>query len=218
MKKILKYLVTMVLIFAVLCSTLVISVNAYVKKVGTDAMRTTEEATQLKDVDCIIIYGCLVLEDGTPCNVLKDRLDKGIELYKKGAAPKIIMSGDHSSDDYNEVAAMKQYAINAGVPSEDIFMDHEGYSTYETAYRAKEVFGAKKVILVTQKYHLYRAVYIAESLGIEAYGVASDYEMHESREVFARCKDFITSMFKPAPANLGIKCSLSGNGNMTNAA
>lgn len=217
MKKVLKITVITILILVVSCSTFVLGVNAYVKAVGNNKILTTDEATKLEDADCIIIYGCFVNEDGTPCNVLKDRLDKGIELYKKGAAPKIIMSGDHSSDDYNEVAVMKQYAIDAGVPSEDIFMDHEGYSTYETAYRAKEVFDAKKVILVTQEYHLYRAIYIAESLGIETYGVASDYDMQESREVLARCKDFITCIIKPAPANLGCKLPVSGNGNMSNA-
>lgn len=218
MKKILKNLVAMILICIVICSSGVIIVNAYVKNVGKNTICTTEEATELEDVDCIIIYGCLVLKDGTPCNVLKDRLDKGIELYKKGAAPKIIMSGDHSSDEYNEVAVMKQYAINAGVPSEDIFMDHKGYSTYETAYRAKEVFEANKVILVTQEYHLYRAVYIAKNLGINAYGVSSTFTMHETREVLARCKDFLTCIFKPEAANSGDKLPISGNGDLTNAA
>lgn len=218
MKKILKNLVAMILICIVICSSGVIIVNAYVKNVGKNTICTTEEATELEDVDCIIIYGCLVLKDGTPCNVLKDRLDKGIELYKKGAAPKIIMSGDHSSDEYNEVAVMKQYAINAGVPSEDIFMDHKGYSTYETAYRAKEVFEANKVILVTQEYHLYRAVYIAKKLGIKAYGVSSTFTMHETREVLARCKDFLTCIFKPEAANSGVKLPISGNGDLTNAA
>ena len=202
----------------IVCSSFVIGVNACVKAIGDNAILTTEEVVKIKDVDCIVIYGCFVREDGTPCNMLKDRLDKGIELYKKGAAKKIIMSGDHSSEDYNEVAVMKQYAIDAGIPSNDIFMDHKGYSTYETAYRAKEVFGAKKVILVTQEYHLYRALYIAKNLGIEAYGVASDYSIYESREIFARCKDFLTCIFKPSPANLSIKYPVSGNGNITNMA
>ena len=110
MKKVLKITVITILILVVSCSTFVLGVNAYVKAVGSNKILATDEATKLEDADCIIIYGCFVNEDGTPCNILKDRLDKGIELYKKGAAPKIIMSGDHSSDDYNEVAAMKKYA------------------------------------------------------------------------------------------------------------
>ncbi len=216
MKKFMKNLAAMIIILTVFGSSFIVAVNAYVTNSVDSAICTTQQATELEDVDCIIIYGCFVRKDKTPCNMLKDRLDKGIELYKKGAAPKIIMSGDHSSDEYNEVAVMKQYAIDAGVPSEDIFMDHEGFSTYETAYRAKEVFGADKVILVTQEYHLYRALYIAKSLGIDAYGVASDYDVHETREVLARCKDYFTCMVKPELTNTGSKLPVSGNGDITN--
>ncbi len=209
---------TLTLFFIMGISSFVVGVNAYVMDKGDDTMITSEESEKLEDVDCIIVPGCLVLEDGTPSNILKDRLKTGVELYKNGVAPKIIMSGDHSSEHYNEVAAMKNFAVNAGVPSEDVFMDHAGFSTYETMYRAKEVFGAKKVVIVTQEYHLYRSVYIAEKLGMEAYGVASDYELDESREVLARCKDFMTTIFKPKPARLGKTYSIKANGNMTNFA
>ena len=84
------------------------------------------------------------------------------------------MSGDHGKADYDEVNIMKKFAIDKGVESEDIFMDHAGFSTYESIYRAKEIFGAKDIAIVTQKYHLYRALYIANKLGLEAYGVNSD--------------------------------------------
>lgn len=218
MKKVLKFFLTTTLCLIVLISSFVVGVNAYVMGAVDNTMLTSEQAEKLEDVDCIIVLGCLVLEDGTPSNILKDRLDTAIELYKKGVAPKIIMSGDHSSEKYNEVAAMKKYAVDAGVPSEDIFMDHAGFSTYETMYRAKEVFGAKKVVVATQEYHLYRSLYIAEKLGMEAYGVASDYDLDESREVLARCKDFMTTIFKPEPANLGKTYSIKGNGNITNLA
>ncbi|MBQ7810624.1 MAG: YdcF family protein, partial [Clostridia bacterium] len=114
--------------------------------------------------------------------------------------------------------SMKRFAVNAGVPSEDVFMDHAGFSTYETMYRAKEVFGAKKVVIVTQEYHLYRSIYIAEKLGMEAYGVASDYKLDETREILARCKDFMTTIVKPKPACSGATYSIKGNGNLTNAA
>lgn len=216
MKNILKFTLTFMLIFVVGISSFVVGVNAYMKNVSNNNMLTAVEAEGLEGVDCIIVLGCLVLEDGTPSDILLDRLKTGVELYKRGVAPKIIMSGDHSSDDYNEVAAMKKYAVDAGVPSEDVFMDHAGFSTYETIYRAKEIFGANKVIIVTQEYHLYRAVYIAEQFGMEAYGVASDYTFKESREIFARCKDFVTSIFKPQPTYLGKTYSVKGNGNVTN--
>lgn len=198
--------------------SLVAGVNAYVMDKGDDTILTSEESEKLEDVDCIIVLGCFVKEDGTPGNILADRLKTGVELYKNGVAPKIIMSGDHSSDEYNEVASMKNFAVDAGVPSKDVFMDHAGFSTYETMYRAKEVFGAKKVVIVTQEYHLYRSVYIARKLGMEAYGVASDFKLDENREILARCKDFMTTILKPRPANLGKTYSIKANGNMTNFA
>lgn len=107
------------------------------------------------------------------------------------------MSGDHGQEDYDEVNAMKKYAVEKGVAADDVFMDHAGFSTYETMYRARDVFQAKKVIIVTQKYHLYRAVYIARALGLEAYGIASDPRPYSSvvynnaREFLARVKDFL---------------------------
>ena len=200
----------------------VFSVNAYVKSVGGAKIITPEQAAELKDVDCIIVLGCFVESDGTPCDMLRDRLTRGIELYKNAAAPKIIMSGDHGTVEYDEVNAMKQFAINNGVPSSDVFMDHAGFSTYESVYRAKEVFAADKIIIVTQEYHLTRALYIAEKLGVEAYGVASDYHTYSGqtsrdlREILARNKDFATSIFKPEPTYLGEVIPVSGNGDSTN--
>ena len=132
------------------------------------------------------------------------------------------MSGDHGKTDYNEVETMKQYAIDEGIDSENIFMDHAGFSTYESIYRAKEVFGVKKMVIITQEYHLYRALYIAEKLGIEAYGVASDYHiyagqfMRDLREILARAKDFVTTIVKPEPTYLGDFIDIHGDGDITN--
>lgn len=162
-------IVFIILVLAICVVFGVAGVNAYVMDKGDKTIITSEESQSLKDVDCIIVLGCYVKEDGTPGNILADRLRTGVELYKKGVAPKIIMSGDHSSDEYNEVASMKKFAVDMGVASEDIFMDHAGFSTYETMYRAKEVFSAEKVVIVTQQYHLYRSVYIAEKLGMKAH-------------------------------------------------
>lgn len=106
--------------------------------------------------------------------MLEDRLKQGIKLYELGASDRLLMSGDHGRKEYDEVNVMKKFAIDAGVPSEHIFMDHAGFSTYESLYRARDIFQADRIIIVTQKYHLYRAMYIAEKLGLEAYGVASD--------------------------------------------
>ena len=174
----------------------------------------------MKDIDCIVILGAAIWGD-KPSPMLEDRLNEGIKLYKLGVANKIIMSGDHGRDEYDEVNIMKEYAMEQGVPSEDIFMDHAGFSTYESIYRAKEIFEAKKIIIVTQKYHLYRALYIANKLGIESYGIGADPRKYvgetyrELREILARNKDFIKCIFKPKPTYLGDTIPVSGNGNLT---
>ncbi len=199
-----------------------LGVNAHVKTVGAKGILSTAQATKLKDVDCILVLGCQVKADGTPSPMLSDRLKRGIDLYKRGVAPKIIMSGDHGRKEYDEVNAMKQAAMDEGIPSEDIFMDHAGFSTYESLYRAKEIFQADKLVVVTQEYHLYRALYIAKKLGIEAYGVTADYHTYfgqanrEVREILARGKDFLKGMIKPAPTFLGEIIPVSGDGNLTN--
>lgn len=209
----------------VLCIVLIValfSINAYVKGSTKDMIISSQEASKLKDVSCIVVLGCQVWDDGTPSAILNDRLTRAIELYNMDVAPKIIMSGDHGRVEYDEVNAMKQYAIEKGVPSEDIFMDHAGFSTYETMYRAKEIFDADKIVVVTQEYHLYRALYIADKLGMEAYGVSSDYAtysgqyMRDLREVLARNKDFFKVIFKPEPTFLGDVIPVSGNGDVTN--
>jgi len=200
----------------------VLSLNLYVKNSAGKNFLSPEQAYTLKDVDCIIVLGCKVHSNGSPSGMLNDRLTRGVDLYQNNAAPKLLMSGDHGQTEYDEVNTMKQFAMDSGIPSEDIFMDHAGFSTYETIYRAKEIFGADKVIIVTQEYHLYRAVYIAQALGMEAYGVNADYHTYagqlsrDFREILARCKDFATTVFKPEPTYLGEKIDISGDGNVTN--
>ena len=218
-----------IIIVAIVCAGFALAgvaaalgISAYVKAVGGMNIVTDDDFSTLNDVDCIVVLGCLVNSDGTPSDMLADRLTRGIELYKAGVAPKIIMSGDHGRKEYNEVDTMKQFAIAHGVPSSDIFMDHAGFSTYESIYRAKEIFGVDKIIIVTQEYHLYRALYIAQGLGIEAYGADADYRTYrnqinrELREIVARFKDFIWTIFKPEPTYLGEPISISGDGDITN--
>ena len=211
-----------VICLLIICIISVFGINFYVQNVGGKNIITPEETLEINDVDCILVLGCQVKSDGKPSDMLADRLKRGIQLYEQGSASKIIMSGDHGRKVYDEVNTMKQVAINSGVPSTDIFMDHAGFSTYESIYRAKEIFEVDKLVIVTQKYHLYRALYIAEKLGIEAYGVNSDYHIYagqfkrEIREIFARCKDFVTTIFKPEPTYLGEIIPVSGDGNITN--
>lgn len=220
-----KTLCRIIAIFLCLCilgiSTPVV-INVVVTASTADQIISPEEAAKLQDVDCILVLGCYVHEDGNPSDMLHDRLRRGVELYDLGAAPKLLMSGDHGRTDYDEVAAMKQFAINAGIPSENVFMDHAGFSTYESLYRAKEIFQAKKILIITQEYHLYRALFIANRLGLEAYGVSADYRSYTGqagqnfREFLARVKDFATSLFQPEPTYLGETIPISGNGDLTN--
>ena len=221
-KKFLKTAFIVFLCLAVFGTATLFTINGYVKASAKDRILTTQKAAELEDVDCIIILGCQVKDDGSLSHMLRDRLMRGLEVYETGAAPKLLMSGDHGREEYDEVGAMKNYAIENGVPSENVFMDHAGFSTYETMYRAKEIFKAEKVIIVTQEYHLYRALYIAERLGMEAYGVSANLNryagqsMRDFREVLARCKDWAMCIFKPEPTYLGEAIPVSGNGDITN--
>lgn len=224
MKTAKRKLQTVLAVFAALCFLGVLAVagiNIYMIAFSNERKMTSQEAAQLKDVDCIMVLGCGVRGDA-PTPLLADRLQRGVEVFELEAAPKILMSGDHGQEDYDEVNVMKQYALDAGISETDIFMDHAGFSTYESMYRAKEIFGIDKMIIVTQDYHLSRAVYIANKLGIEAYGVASDYRSfsgqlgRDSREVLARVKDLFTSILKPKPTYLGEAIPISGDGTLTN--
>ena len=216
-----KLFIVLVLI-GVLGVAAVAGINGIVIGVASKRILSPQEAAQLEDVDCILVLGCLVNDGGVPSDMLHDRLRQSVELYKMGAAPKLLMSGDHGREYYDEVDAMKIYAVGQGIASEHVFMDHAGFSTYESMYRAKEIFGVKKVIIVTQEYHLYRAVYIARSLGLDAYGVTSDYNRYlgqfrrDVREVLARVKDFGTSILKPEPTYLGEFIPIWGDGDLTN--
>ena len=217
MKKIFKILI----VIAIISIILVLSINFYVVGIAKNKMIKDNDYSLLKDVDCILILGAGIWGD-KPSPMLQDRLDEGIKLYKEGIASKIIMSGDHGREEYDEVNIMKEYAIEQGVPSEDIFMDHAGFSTYESIYRAKEIFGADNIVIVTQEYHLYRALYIADKLNINAYGVNSDPRKYsgqtfrELREILARNKDFINCIIKPEPTYLGESIPVSGDGDITN--
>ncbi len=215
-----KKIVISIIVVLVTMIALILGINYYVK-ISTNKLIYDNDYDNFENIDCILVLGAGVWKD-KPSPMLEDRLKMGIQLYKDGKAKKIIMSGDHGRKEYDEVNIMKEYAIDKGVKSEDIFMDHAGFSTYDSIYRAKDVFKAKRVIIVTQKYHLYRALYIAKRLGIDAYGVATEdikYSgdfMREIREILARDKDFFKVIFKPKPTYLGEDIPVSGNGDITN--
>ena len=198
-----------------------LATSYYVMASTENRILTPEEAAAL-DADAILVLGARVWDDGQPSGILKDRIITGVDLYQSSASDRLLMSGDHGQDDYDEVNAMKDYAIELGVAPSVIFMDHAGFSTYESLYRARDIFQIKTVVIVSQQYHLYRALYIAERLGLNAYGVSCDrrvynpYLLFSVRETLARCKDFFYSIFQPLPTYLGDVIPITGDGSATN--
>lgn len=158
-----------------------------------------------------IIFGAGLRRDGTPTAVLRDRVETGASLYFDGRAEKLLMSGDRQADYYNEPEAMRQYAVSLGVPNEAIVMDYAGKRTYDTCYRAKAIFGVENTLLVTQRFHLPRAVFLCNALGVEAVGVEANNRSYwqrsllfwNIREQFATFTAFMDIFVdKPIP-NLG---------------
>ena len=210
----------LLLLCASLMLTLVMTVSTSMVKLTAERIVATESLSPDTDYDCILVLGAGVRDDGSPSDMLYDRVSVSTEVYTALGDTPILMSGDHTGD-YNEVGVMKSLATELGVPSEDIFLDHEGYSTYESLYRAKQVFGAKKIIIITQEYHLHRALYIARELGMEAVGVSADlrpYRLqgrYNAREHLARFKDFFTAAKGDYDGHLDPPVDLNGDGNLT---
>lgn len=214
-------MIYIIVIVIMIITILALIINFYIKIKTKKQIKTKKEAMQIDQAECILVLGAGIWGD-KPSPMLEDRLLQAISLYENGVAPKIIMSGDHSKENYDEVNIMKQFAIDKGVPSEDIFMDHAGVSSYDSLYRAKEIFDVKNLVIVTQKYHLYRSLYIANQLDLQAYGISSNLREYpgqwyrELREILARDKDFIKCIFKPKSTVLGDKISIMTSGDVTN--
>lgn len=222
MKKILKNKIFKKIIIAILCICLlggiaVVGINAYMISYANKYI-LTEEDLKSEDFDCIMVLGA-GLWDGEPSPMLQERLDFGLIAYETECSGKLLMSGDHGRKEYDEVNKMKEVAVQNGVPADNVFMDHAGFSTYESMYRARDVFQVEKMVIVTQEYHLYRAVYNARKLGIDAYGFAADrleYPIYNDvREALARLKDFFYCIVEPEPTYLGEIIPISASGSLT---
>lgn len=220
MKRKYKAVIFVVLGIVLLIGIAAVSLSVYMVKATEKNIFTADTFKNDEKADCILILGGGV-KDGKPKPMLRDRLLTGIELYKSGAAEKIIMSGDHGRADYDEVNVMRAFALEQGVRAEDIFLDHAGFSTYDSVYRAKNIFGAENIIIVSQKYHLYRALYISEKLDVKAAGVSANLNTYggqlkrDIREIIARDKDFFKCIVKPEAEIMGDKIPLDGDGSIT---
>lgn len=213
-------------LFFILCIFLVLIITVFALNgvvVGNSKNRIIKEEDigNIADIDAILVLGCKVNPNGSPSLMLDRRVEKGIELYEKTGI-KLLLSGDHGTNGYDEVNTMKDIVLNRNIPKEDVFLDHAGLSTYDSIYRAKYVYGINKMVIVTQKYHLYRALYIANKLGIEAYGIAADnipYKWinikNEIREVLARDKDVFKTIIKPSSKYVGDPIDIHGSGEVT---
>lgn len=233
MKRLIGRLVLLIAVLAVAAGVAGMTINNHIvnKEMDNIQCAITEdketllpsETQALKDLDadCIMVLGAGIRDDETPTPMLKDRLDTGILLYELGVAPKLLLTGDNGQVDHNEIHVMLNYVKRAGVPEEDIFCDHAGFSTYDSMYRAQSIFGVASAIVVTQTYHEYRALYLGEKLGLEVKGVSSDQmkysgqAVREVREVLARVKDFFKVITRPESELGGEAIPINGSGLVT---
>ena len=216
-KNILKYIFTLSLVFAVFF----IVIQVYVDSYARPYVFTSKE--KIPQCQAVMVLGASVYSDGTPSPILKESLLHAYEMYKEKKAEKIIVSGDHGTQNYDEVNTMKNYLLELGVNDEDIFMDHAGFDTYDSMYRAKEIFKVSSLIVSTQDFHIKRAVYIANKLGIKAYGYpCEDKEKYNmtylnARESLAKVKAVIeTDILKRKSKYQGEEIPIWKSGTLTN--
>lgn len=216
--KIMRWIKYLIGVGALIC-ILIIAINLIVIK--------TSQKYIYKSVDesptCYtgLVLGALVNHSGDPSDFLQDRLDVAIELYKAKKIKKILLSGDHGQHDYDEVNTMKNYILNHGIDTQDVFLDHAGFDTYNSMVRAKEIFQVDDVIVITQKFHLSRAIYLARHEGLKAYGVIADRREYSSmdylktRELLANIKAFSELLTHKSPIFLGDKIPITGDSKLS---
>ncbi len=196
------------------------TVNYSILKTTEDLIYANPE--ELPDSQVAIILGARVFpEDNRMSDMLKDRVLTALDLYNIGKVEKILISGDNGQENYDEVNIIKDFVLENGVPKEDVFLDHAGFDTYDSLYRAKEIFKVENAIVVTQAFHLPRAVYIGKKLDMEVYGIEADRQTYVTikynklREIPARLKAFANILFHTKPKYLGDPIPISGSGTLT---
>ncbi len=208
--------ICLVLIF--IGTALTLTVDWRVKRLGGDAILTVDQLSG-STFDCVIVPGASVLPSGVPSLILQDRLDMAVEIFRSGLTDRILVSGDHGAVDYNEVGAMRDYLLDAGIPPAAIFMDHAGFDTYDTLYRARSVFEVEHALITTQDFQLVRALYIADRLGFDVLGVDCGYVKYAEklrnrlREYPARVKAWLDAeLLKVSPTYEGPTIPIEGDG------
>lgn len=169
----------------------------------------------LRPAPAVIVLGAGVYGDDSLTPVFKERVDMAVAVYQAGLAEKILVSGDNGTYNYNEVSPAHLYLTQVGIPPEDIFLDYAGFDTYDTMYRARAIFGVESAIISTQEFHLPRALFIADALGIEAQGIYRPQPKtnhYQLREVLARVKAVFDVRFHSWPEYLGEMIPIEGDG------
>jgi SanA protein len=214
-----KKLIKPVVILSALILLILIIANAVVIKKSKSFLY--DKLSDVPKCYTAIVLGAKVDSNGFPSDYLQDRLDMAIELYRNNKITRFLLSGDHGQTSYDEVNSMKAYLIGHGINTENIFLDHAGFGTYSTMVRAKKIFQVKDAIIVTQEFHLSRAVFIARSKGLEAYGIKADKREYPAmktlkiREVLAKVKAFTEVIINKKPKYLGGQIPITGDSNLS---
>lgn len=165
----------------------------------------------------VLILGSKVFSDGRLSHVLQDRVLTALELYENGKVEKFLVSGDHGKKNYDEVNAVRKFLLSKGVKAEDIFLDHAGFDTYDSFYRARDIFKVNSMIVVTQEFHLPRALYIGKSLGLDVHGLKADKRVYKAnvynniRELFSSSKAYLEVALNVKPKFLGEEIPITGD-------
>lgn len=199
-----------------------LAINAYIVLSAQSSLYT--EFSEVPAKQAALVLGAQV-RGNTASAILSDRLETAAELYREKKVQKILVSGDHGSKYYDEVDVMRKNLLAEGIPAQDIFMDHAGFDTYDSVYRAKEIFGVESVIIVSQTFHLPRALFIAQALGVDAVGMSANRQEYRwstiirnnARESLARIKALGDILRNAKPLAMGDSIPITGDGTVTNA-
>jgi SanA protein len=215
----LKKIIILFVIACILGIGIALFLNSYIHKFSK--LYIYDDVTQISSKFTVLVLGAHVGKDGTPSLVLRDRLKKAFILYTHGKVNRFLLSGDHGRKNYDEVNNMKIFLTGKGVPEQDIFLDHAGFDTYNSIVRAKEIFQVHDVIIVTQEFHLSRAIYIARKKGLDAYGCVAEITQQaplkslKLRESLANFKAFFEVLINRRPKFLGEKIPITGDSKLS---
>lgn len=208
-----------ILTFLFLLFFIILTINIHIK--NTTKEYIYNDLNKIPSQQTGLILGARVYKNGKMSDMLLDRVKTGVELYKNKKIKKILVSGDHGQKEYDEVNTIKNYLLKNKIPPKDIFLDHAGFDTYDSIYRAKNIFEVESLIIITQNFHLPRAIYIGQKLNIPTSGIIADkqkylnIEKNEMRENLARIKAFLNVIFKSQPKFLGEKIPINGDNSLS---